>query len=412
MINIRAIDIKKCYKWAYVLLTCAMCFMAFQVLAIDSSMAYVQAKGMGESDNLMEIRNDKDNRSKLFVLILNKTFPAMEVNYLLEHGDDGYPKLYKLALGKLIKFDYQDPRTLLRAQLPVLGEINDDLAEVSYNFPTGEPNESTDNDVKKEREIMFVEENPRLDVKPTNSEDNDVPTSTSQDIQSEESVASNIPIVTSPIKMPNKVRLSTKEPIILIYYTHGTESYMPETVGNFHSLNEKYTVRAVGEELTKLLNNKGFKVVNDKTLHDYPSYNQSYIRAAETLKNNFKENQSIKIVLDIHRDAAPNNDEARQSSYITINNEKVAKYAIVVGTANENAEELLTFAGYFKAISDELYPDLAKKTIPREFKYNQYYSDYYALVEVGNTANNIEEAVRTSKYLAEILEKVIISIRE
>ena len=187
----------------------------------------------------------------------------------------------------------------------------------------------------------------------------------------EESVISNIPIVTSPIKMPNKVKLSAKEPIVLIYHTHGTESYMPESVGNFHSLNEEYTVRAVGTELTKLLNKKGFNVVHDKTLHDYPSYNQSYIRALETLKNNFKKNQSIKIVLDIHRDAAPDNDEARQNSYITINNEKVAKYAIVVGTANDNAEELLTFAGYFKAVSDELYPGLAKKTIPREFKYNQ-----------------------------------------
>ena len=58
------------------------------------------------------------------------------------------------------------------------------------------------------------------------------------------------------------------------------------------------------------------------------------------------------------------------------------------------------------------YPGLAKATITKDFRFNQYNSDYYALIEVGNTANNIEEALRTSKYLAEIIDSVIQDIRE
>ncbi len=401
------IDIRKYYKWIYIIITCFMCFMAFQVLDINSSLVFVQAKSMGESDNLITVNNDND-RNRLFVLILNKTIPAMEVNYILEHGDDSYPTLYKYALGKVIKFDYQDPRSLLRAQIPVLGEVDDDFSEVGYDFTNEEFETHTD-----EREIMFVNE----DSEETEgdlivgSEDQDQPASTTVDTPIEEN-PSNIEVVTSPIKMPNKVQLSNTEPIILIYHTHGTESYLPEKVGNFHSLNEKYTVRAVGEKLTKQLKSKGFNVVHDKTLHDYPSYNQSYIRGQETLKTNLKENSSLKIILDIHRDAALDNEKARKNSYITINNEKVAKFSIVVGKGNENAEELMTFAEYFKAKSDELYPGLAKKPIPKEYKFNQYYSDYYALIEVGDTANTIDEAVRTSDYLAEILEKIIQEIKK
>lgn len=42
--------------------------------------------------------------------------------------------------------------------------------------------------------------------------------------------------------------------------------------------------------------------------NDYPSYNGSYERSAETVKKILAENPSIKVVLDIHRDAIGTNE--------------------------------------------------------------------------------------------------------
>ena len=407
MKNIRIIEIKKCYRWIFILLTCTMCFLAFLVLAIDYQSSYVQAKGMNEKDNLTGIQPNKTENRQLFVFVLNKAFPMAEVNYKLTNYD--VPHLYKLALGKIIKFDYQDPRTLLRAQFPVLNEVNDDLAEVGYYFSEDINNTNKE---PEHREIIFVEEQPNSNpVNPPPQNSNGEPAS-GNTIEEIGNIPANISVVSSPIKMPNKVKLDLRKPTIFIYHTHGTESYLPEEVGNFHSLNREYTVRAVGEELTKHLTNKGFKVVHDDTLHDYPSYQQSYIRGLETLKANLEKNSSLKIVFDIHRDAAPNTEDARKNSYVVINNEKVARFCFVVGMQNPNADELMTFAEYIRAKSDELYPGLAKKTITKDFRFNQYNSDYYALIEVGNTANEINEAIRTAKYLAEILDKVIQDIKE
>jgi len=53
-----------------------------------------------------------------------------------------------------------------------------------------------------------------------------------------------------------------------------------------------------------------------------------------------------------------------------------------------------------------------KGIIFKPYKFNQYRSNYYALLEMGDTANHIDEAVRTAKYLAEILESVFEDIKK
>ncbi|WZL74617.1 stage II sporulation protein P [Clostridiaceae bacterium 35-E11] len=418
--KIKVIEIKKYYKWISICLTCIMCILSFRVLILDTKDMIVKANGAGKTQKFVQADKEKNISNDLLILMMNKTIPAMEVKYKEENGYSSYREVIKLALGKLINFDYEDPKTLLKAQISMLNETDDDLAELNdYVIPenTGLQNENT-----KNQEIHYVED---VTVNHGTNEDvtseKEVPASSN--VQKENTEAEKqstnieepqrpIEIVSSPIKMPDKVKLDMKEPTIFIYHTHGTESYMPEEVGNFHSLNRKYTVRAVGDVLSQQLTAKGYKVIHDDTLHDYPSYQQSYVRALETLQSNLKKNRSLKIVFDIHRDAAPENDTARENSFVVIDNKKVARFSIVIGTQNPNAAQLNTFAEYIKAKSDELYPGLAKKIIKKGFKFNQYNSDYYALIEVGNTANYIEEALKTSEYLARILDEVVKDIKE
>ena len=70
----------------------------------------------------------------------------------------------------------------------------------------------------------------------------------------------------------------TGDPQVIIYHTHSTESYMPYDESNYHREEEEGTVRDVGNVLEKELKKKGINVIHDKTLHDRPSYNESYNR--------------------------------------------------------------------------------------------------------------------------------------
>ncbi|CAH2214140.1 stage II sporulation protein P [Tepidibacter aestuarii] len=218
-----------------------------------------------------------------------------------------------------------------------------------------------------------------------------------------------------PIKpqVPQKVELVNGKPQILIYHTHATESYEPERTGNYHSLNKKYTVLAVGEELKKNLEKKGYSVLHNQEYHDYPSFNGSYSRSLKTARSVLSKYDSIKFIFDIHRDGIEiKNEEMRKSTRkretVTINGEKVARFSIVVGPESPNKTEVEKFANYIMDISNKKYPGLAKKVIVKPYgKFNQFLSNNYALVEIGGNANTIDESLNTAKYLSEILDEVL-----
>ena len=76
----------------------------------------------------------------------------------------------------------------------------------------------------------------------------------------------------------------TGDPLVIIYHTHSTESYMPYSESNYHREEEEGTVRDVGNVLETELKKKGINVIHDRTLHDRPSYNESYSRSLETVQ--------------------------------------------------------------------------------------------------------------------------------
>lgn len=193
----------------------------------------------------------------------------------------------------------------------------------------------------------------------------------------------------------------SRKPTVLIVHTHATESYQPVTDGNFHSTAEEGTVRDVGNVLTEALEAKGIHVIHDKTLHDHPSYNASYGRSLATVKNYLQKNPSIRIVIDLHRDAASYTGNAGKVT--TVNGEKVASYSLVVGKGNANLEQLLQFAGRIIEQSDKLYPGMAGRIIEKEYRFNEYVCDQYMLLEVGNNENTIEQVRRTGTYFADVI---------
>lgn len=212
-----------------------------------------------------------------------------------------------------------------------------------------------------------------------------------------------------PVNKPSTVKLDLTKPVVLIYHTHATESYQPVNTGNFHSVEEAGTVREVGEALTQALEAKGIQVIHDKTLHDSPSYSESYTRSLETMTKLLAQYPSAKIIIDLHRDAASYN--GNKAKTLVIDGKTAADFSLVIGTKNANASQLSVFAEYINHTANQLYPDFGGKIITKPYKFNEYLSDYYLLLEVGNNQNTIDQAKVTGTYFADVLELAIKEIQ-
>lgn len=194
---------------------------------------------------------------------------------------------------------------------------------------------------------------------------------------------------------------------IVLFHTHGTESYLPENEFNFRSQDENLNVTGVGSRITQYLEGYGLNITHLKNYNDYPDYNSSYANssyAVSQVLSNSKKN----IIIDLHRDGAEENSnyEAILSKVKTveIDNRTAATCTLVIGDKNGNVEELKKAAQLLYGIAEDMYPGLFRDVIVRPGAYfNQYLSDYAMLIEIGSTLNSLEEAQYSSDLLSEIL---------
>ncbi len=239
-------------------------------------------------------------------------------------------------------------------------------------------------------------------------------------VQSPASTPAQTPgIIESAVGAPGKIALDKKTPQILVYHTHSTESYMPNTAGNYHSLSEKYNVVLVGNEFAKVMQDRyKYKVLHDTTKHDKESYAYSYANSLETVKKNINKYKSLKVILDFHRDAFDVKTEAakkaKKAEYTaTINNKNAARIMLVIAKGNPNYAELEKFAVYLKKKMDKLYPGLFMKIdIKSRGKYNQYFSNHSMLVEFGCMLNTTEEARYSAELFAKVMGEVLDELKE
>lgn len=216
--------------------------------------------------------------------------------------------------------------------------------------------------------------------------------------------------VLSP-EVPPSVELGGPEPRILIYHTHNTEAYtQTETYtyaesGDWRTYDERCSVIAVGELLAKILREQyGCNVIHDKTDHEPPKLSTSYARSEVTMKKYKKQYPSLTMFIDVHRDAGKN------PMYTVIDGKRVARLMFVVGTG-EGATgtgfgEMPDFeSNYALALSitnrlAQIDEDLVRNVRVKTSRYNQHISSQCLLVEVGDNANTLEEALNAIPHLA------------
>ncbi len=207
-------------------------------------------------------------------------------------------------------------------------------------------------------------------------------------------------------------------PKVLIVHTHSTESYHPSEAYNFthtsadRSTDNRYNMIRIGEELKKELSKQGIEAIHITELFDYPEYNNSYARSCVAVENILKKNKDIQIVLDLHRDAIVTADKQKTKIITEIDGEKVAQLMLVVGTdelglAHDNWRSNLKFAVNLQRQLIKTGENLARPINLRTSRFNGHTAPGAIIVEVGATGNTMEEALRSTKYLAEALKKTI-----
>ncbi len=210
------------------------------------------------------------------------------------------------------------------------------------------------------------------------------------------------------------VSLENKKDIV-IFHTHTCESYTPtenfnyEMTGNYRTTDINYSVARVGTELKGLLENRGYNVMHNTTLHDYPSYSGSYGNSMQTVNNILKDNNA-QMLIDLHRDAVGNGSDYGPT--VKINDETVAQLMIVIGTdagglEHPNWRENLKFAIKLQAKANEMYPGLFRPINLSTARYNQNLSKGAIIIEVGATGNTMEQSLGSMKYLASVIDEVM-----
>ena len=207
------------------------------------------------------------------------------------------------------------------------------------------------------------------------------------------------------------------EPQVLILHTHATESYelfdrdSYDTRNTWRSTDNTNNMVAVGDAMAAVLNENGIGVLHDTTQHDYPSYNGSYERSAETIKQYLADYPSIKVVLDLHRDAIQRAD-AIVKPVAMIEGQKAAQIMIIAACDDgemgiPNWRENWRFAALFQDTMEQFYPELTKPAFFCYRKYNMDLTPGSLLLEFGSNANTLEEAVYSAQLAGQALSYLI-----
>ncbi|MCL2088937.1 MAG: stage II sporulation protein P [Oscillospiraceae bacterium] len=222
-------------------------------------------------------------------------------------------------------------------------------------------------------------------------------------------------IAAEAAKLPEFRLTAGDQPQVLIYHTHTTESFedgefdLFDQSYNYRSTDHNVNIVSVGAMIANQLRQAGIGVIHDTTMHDYPAYRGSYERSAITVQNTLKQYPSIKVVLDIHRDAIDRDNGDRVAPVANIGGKNAAQLMLISGCDNGmmNYPDYMKNLRFSSLVQQQIaadYPNLMRPVFFAYRKYNQDLSPGAFLVEVGSHGNSLEEAL----YAAELFGKSLV----
>ncbi len=208
------------------------------------------------------------------------------------------------------------------------------------------------------------------------------------------------------------------EPLVLIFHTHTSEAYLLSDTGVYYegyatrSADPAQSVVRVGEAICEVLNSRGIGCVHDTEIYD-DTYEGAYARSREKVLEYLRQYPSIRIVLDVHRDAIRLSDTVLCKPTAVINGKKAAQVMIITGveegpvTDFPNWEQNLRFALALQQTSQDLHEGLMKPVYFCRRRYNMDVTPCSLLLEFGSDGNTLAEAVYAGTLFGEALSQFI-----
>ena len=213
------------------------------------------------------------------------------------------------------------------------------------------------------------------------------------------------PNLSALLTKPLEWDLTGSEPTVLIIHTHATESY--EGTEDYHSRDPSVNMVSIGAQIARVLEAGGLCVLHDTTMHDDPNYNTAYSAARATIGRYLARYPSIRLVLDIHRDASADDGDQMVTS-ATVGGQKSAQLMMVVGTdaggnTHPNWQENLALALKLTAVLEQENPGICRPINLRSERFNMDLTAGSLLVEVGAAGNTDQEALIAADALAQAI---------
>ena len=219
--------------------------------------------------------------------------------------------------------------------------------------------------------------------------------------------------------LPFAIEKDSAAPQVLIMHTHATEDYRLSaglwfTPGDgARSTDRSINMCAVGRVMADTLNAAGICTLHDETLNDYPSYTGSYANSRAVVQQYLAQYPSIKVVLDVHRDAIETENGSRMAPVCTVNGQQAAQVMIICGCDNgssislPNYRQNLRFAAAWERAMEGTFPGLTRPVLFSYRFYNQDLTTGSLLIEVGGHGNNLNEALYAGQLAAEGLIRAL-----
>ena len=220
--------------------------------------------------------------------------------------------------------------------------------------------------------------------------------------------------------LPFAIEKDSAAPQVLIMHTHATEDYRLSaglwfTPGDgARSTDRSINMCAVGRVMADTLNAAGICTLHDETLNDYPSYTGSYANSRAVVQQYLARYPSIKVVLDVHRDAIETESGSRYAPVCTVDGRQAAQVMIICGCDNGTTVRLpgwrqnLRFAAAWERSMEELYPGFTRPVLFSYRFYNQDLTTGSLLIEIGGHGNNLNEALYAGQLAAKGLAAALL----
>ncbi len=221
------------------------------------------------------------------------------------------------------------------------------------------------------------------------------------------------------LAQPSTLDFSGEGPHILIVHTHGSEAYTQtaamtyEAVEPYRTLDAARSVIAVGQALAETLESRGFSVIHDTTVNDYPSYNDSYWTTLRRIEKWKEQYPDLQMVIDVHRDAVEDANGKAVALSAQAEGEDCAQLMLVVGTdqgglSHPGWRENLSNALKLQSVLEAMAPGLCRDLDLRTERFNQHVTPGSILVEVGTNGNTLEQALRSAAILGDGLAQTVL----